>query len=680
MALTTFLQIPFASADGNQYYFNVLKEGVYNVQTLRPAIDVCKIAFADATATDLKPVCGQKLDAVFFSKKYNQFKDFFTSDSFAIKGELTTGGSTVWSGWLIPEQYQASHGGAKLVKLSFRCGLAILKDFKFADLGYIDPTERVTLWNVITTALSLTGLTNKIAVFSDIQHEGTTGDNWFKETLFTPDAYDGDTVFKILEDILKGHRLTLDVVETDGGPVLAWTIYTYSTLISKDLFTPELYNADGTDAAAIPYAVINQTVIGAKTPRKLEAFPGISYDAPVDRVEVGAKYKSRDLIFNPKLLNLDVEGVPDGWGYSSAFFPSVSTGEVYVEQDGAGDRVLQFTRETASTAGTPASFNQQIRIPVIKDYAKRQLILSFDYAIGVQVPYALSGNKYSFPIMVIATLDGGSTIKYGQIGSYFGRDGVRVYINSSINRIRIPYDDSFNRDDVEPSLFTYDFPSYENVSLDLSYLYDTVSTDEAFIDLIVSFGALESQDSNTDNVSILRIKNVSVKYIDHDTGKELSPPESVAFGPGVKLRELDTKIGTEFSGDIPAHALGGVLSYDDAGTIRTIRNWTADGVAFSTYQELIADYHLQMFAIPVEKLDVTVRKQSKWTTRLTHDYDLSNYLFSGAEWDVQANKVSGQLINIQGFNQVAAESLLINGDGDELEVNNLTNETLNTNK
>lgn len=228
MAYVTKYQFQFDSDNGTQYTIDIKKEGYSG--------DVIKRSLGRSPQLKRENgdngICGTSLEIYAECSVDQEFAEFYTTDPFEFKVELSQGSSVIWRGFISPELYSEPDIAPPYdVQIIATDGLGELKMSTWAGIG------RATLRDNFQELLAYTGITPNYAdlVFVNTiacQSPSIGATSLWSSVYVNLDFMEGETCYDVLGKLLSTFNMSLtldgcrwlfiratDVVESSGNVV-----------------------------------------------------------------------------------------------------------------------------------------------------------------------------------------------------------------------------------------------------------------------------------------------------------------------------------------------------------------------------------------------------------------------------------------------------------------------------
>lgn len=687
MAYNDRITCTFCAYNGDEYTFKVKKQGTnHNNVTVRGASDPVEVDFSTGSSyADLKVIAGQKLTFTFIAQEYLQFKDLYSTNPLEFIGVLEGPSGVEWQGFLIPEQYQSSWGGNKLMSFSFNCGLALLKDKYIKDLG-IGTYDEISLFELLYRSLQLLGSYTSLSVSSNIK-TGTDSDNEFLVKKYTtPEQYKKTSLYDMLEDILKGHRLTQGAGE--------WECISYANLMLDSYYKR-------THTSLTPSTVevlVDQTgnLIGT-TEKRLEAFPHMSYTPHVSDVSIKAKTEPANAVKNAE-FDSDTGSVTNMENWTHYLPAGSSDGYMTQEQGNNVIAMRPVGKDDASHLDGSSVYphiRQTIRAKMGRLSPQKFMLLTFEYALFVKDTSSYTQDDFRIGIE-LKHVNGWVYFKSmsGQSSPELLIDILTLQSTNKIMNINTSFDGSgnfvLNSPTIEAPAEDEEEPTYNSVSIPIICNSSRLpSSSNAVLEFeLKMLTACGENYSHLISVVEYRIKNIKLHYTDKaEKVLEYLDPEPLDASGSNYIKEVPFGVHSISSDNAlnDMAFLNLLFDYDSTTRKRTLpASWTVGGAealakTFDSWQECIADTFKVLFMDKVEKVSLNIRNNKEYLRRQTHADNLTHYLTAGCTWNVRRCTTESTLVALYSYAHAAGDSLLIN-DTDKQLVNDASTQAINNGK
>ena len=163
-------------------------------------------------------VLGSKMTLDILVNSNFVYDDLFTSDDLEFKVIVSHEAVEYWTGYIQANNYQEPYDHLPIkVTLTAIDGLGLLKNFKFADMGFVN-MERETMSTIIYDILELVGIssfTEYINIYEDSM-DAADGDSSLEQMGIDPELYEESSCYEVLEGLLStfnaGIRQDLNII------------------------------------------------------------------------------------------------------------------------------------------------------------------------------------------------------------------------------------------------------------------------------------------------------------------------------------------------------------------------------------------------------------------------------------------------------------------------------------
>lgn len=180
---------------------------------LKSMADPGEIYQPDNETNVFTPIRGSELRVNLLSETDFQLIDLFVTGNRDVKVVVTMDGSTFWTGWLIPNQYNESYIAAPYpVTITARDGLGELKTFEFEYDTLLSP---MAIMGTVLNKLELDiPLWESVNLYEDTYMVTTASDSPLNQCQYFSKNYKGENCYDVLSDILTG--LGSEIQQKDG--------------------------------------------------------------------------------------------------------------------------------------------------------------------------------------------------------------------------------------------------------------------------------------------------------------------------------------------------------------------------------------------------------------------------------------------------------------------------------